>query len=478
MKKLGDISFLRKLAHILFLRPLLKLVFGVNFIGKENLRNLDKYIIIANHNSHLDIVLLFCLLPVRDIVLTHPIADEDYFSKSRIVFRLVDFFFKPIWITRGKPDHAGDPLGGIKEKIDNGHKVIIFPEGTRGKPGELQHFKSGIGRLVAQYPDLPIVPVFLSGPERALPKASSLLLPFWNHVIIGPPQVSQGTHREITQSLEGILIGLSSSAAARRHKRKPRKKKYPPLIACLGIDGSGKSTLSRSVAQELSGTSSVCLISDRLEFYEHGDHQGIQPLVTEKLREVIGGYAKKAKSLKLYKIPKLAELLLRDHLLHEVRRWYSPDIVVMDGCPLLNIAAWAVLYKKDPLDNETLIKAMTILTGEDLKTRQGDPIFVRFPELSYLRRMKLNKLMLPDVVIFLDVDPTVACQRITARGEQKQVHETEEKLCQLHEAYLQVCRVIQQQWRIPTSRISGEDTPENVASAGLEFVRRSLNVEN
>ena len=37
------------------------------------------------------------------------------------------------------------------------------------------------------------------------------------------------------------------------------------------------------------------------------------------------------RSLKSYKVPKLAELLLRDHVVGEVRRWYAPDAIVMDG---------------------------------------------------------------------------------------------------------------------------------------------------
>ena len=64
-------------------------------------------------------------------------------------------------------------------------------------------------------------------------------------------------------------------------------------------------------------------------------------MLTEKLREYIGGYAKKAESLKFYKIPKLTELILRNYLIHEVSRWYLPDLIIIDGSPLLNMIAWA-----------------------------------------------------------------------------------------------------------------------------------------
>lgn len=474
MNKPIDITFWALLLHVLFLRPLLKLFSGINVAGKENLDHLNQYIIIANHNSHLDILLLYYLLPVSHIVRTHPVADQPYFSKSRLAFRLVNFFFKPIWVTRGKPNLADDPFGDIKRIIDSGQSVIIFPEGTRGVSGEMQHFKSGIGRLMAQYPEIPIVPVFLSGPERSLPKTSALLLPIWNNIIVGPPQICIGGHREITHHLENILIELSRSESARRHKRKTHEPRAVKHIAFLGIDGSGKSTTSKMVAASISDSSRVCLVSDELKFFEQGRTREIQPLITEKLRQVISGYAKNAKSLKLYKIPKLMELLLRNQLLREAERWYSPDLIVLDGSPLLNLLAWSVLYKKSTIDQNTCSTALAILSGRAGNIRRDDPIFSRFPELVHLKRLGLTKLALPDIVVLIDLPPEVACQRIEVRGEQKQVHETADKLGRLRRAYLQVCEVVQKDWQVSTVILDGEQTREDLCHAGIEFVRKSI----
>lgn len=474
MNKPTDITFWAMLLHVLLLRPLVKLFSGINVAGKENLDHLRQYIIIANHNSHLDILLLYYLLPISHIVRTHPVADKPHFSKSRLVFRLVDFFFKPIWVTRGKPNLADDPFREIKRIIDAGQNVIIFPEGTRGVPGEMQHFKSGIGRLMTQYPEISIVPVFLIGPERALPKASALLLPIWNNIVVGPPQLCIGGHREITHRLEDILIELSRSESARRHKRKPHEPRAVKHIAFLGIDGSGKSTTSRMVAAAISDSSKVCLVSDELEFFEQGRARQIQPLITERLRQVISGYAKKAKSLKLYKIPKLMELLLRNQLLKEAERWYSPDLIVLDGSPLLNLLAWSVLYKKDTIDEVTCSTALAILSGREGNIRRDDPIFDHFPELAHLKRLGLTKLALPDIVVLIDLPPEVACQRIETRGEQKQVHETADKLDRLRRAYLQVCGVVQKDWQVSTVILNGEQTREDLCRAGIEFVRKSI----
>ena len=60
----------------------------------------------------------------------------------------------------------------------------------------------------------------------------------------------------------------SLKETAKRHKRCKRPK--PSIaFAFYGIDGSGKSTLSRMVAKKLSDAFRVCLVSDNLEFYEN-----------------------------------------------------------------------------------------------------------------------------------------------------------------------------------------------------------------
>ena len=90
--------------------------------------------------------------------------------------------------------------------------------------------------------------------------------------------------------------------------------------------------------------------------------------------------------------------------------------------------------------------------------------------MGYLKRLKLNRLTLSDAVVFLDVPPVTACQRIDKRGEQKQVHETEEKLGKLREAYHMVCDVVHGERGVIVSRLDAEATPENIANAAIEFL--------
>lgn len=475
MKESTHIVSWRVLIHVILVRPFLRLFFGVNVAGAENLADLDQFILIANHNSHLDVLVLFCILPVKHIATTHPVAAEEYFSRWEILFRAVDYLLQPIWVVRGAK--VKDPLEGMKERLDAGRSIIIFPEGTRGTPGQIEKFKTGVGRLAAEYGHIPVVPVFLSGPERAFPKKSSVPLPLWNDITVGPPQVLAGDCRDITVALENALRELSESAAANRHRR--RKRPEPAFtVAILGIDGSGKSTLSREVAKQLSDTFRVCLVTDTLELYEHATRRDVQPLLTERVREAVGAYAKTAKSLKHYKAPKMAELFLRDRIMGEAERWYSPGLVVLDGCPLMNLAAWSRLYLGDRLDVEACAAALRVLSCSGDEVPRNDPVFAKVPELATLKRLHLPSMKLPDAVIMLDVDPAVSVSRIESRGEKRQVHETEEKLANLREGYLLVCDAVKTSFGIPTLILDGHSSMKSLAALALEFIEENRGEES
>ena len=80
-------------------------------------------------------------------------------------------------------------------------------------------------------------------------------------------------------------------------------------------------------------------------------------------------------------------------------------------------------------------------------------------------------------MVFLDVPPDTACRRIADRGVQRQVHETEEKLGKLREAYLMVCDVVQRYHKTPTIRVDGEKSPEEVTAEALAFLEPHLHLE-
>lgn len=462
-------NLIRLLLHVLIIRPLLYLLFGVNIVGRENIDGIEKYVFIANHNSHLDILLLYMILSPEKINKTHPIAALDYFNKPAWLFKIVRFLFQPIWVNR----KAGSisTIKEIQERLDEGHSIIIFPEGTRGEPGKISNFHQGIGLIAKNNPDTPIIPIYLEGPERSFPKKTPFPLPLCNHITIGPPQIFRGKSKDITSKLHSHLKTLADEEQAYRQHRLSRPQ-HPFAIAVIGIDGSGKSTLSRYLIKYFKGES--CFISDSIELFNNGVPYDAQPLIINELRKWIGHKAKNAKNLAEYKIPKLTELLLRDRLLSEVERWYRPNYIFMDGCPLLNITAWAILYHEEFFNEEICSKALDVLSGKaDLP--KNDILFKQFPELIAFRKLNLNHLHFPDLVILLDIDPAVSINRIISKREIIQAHENFEKLTKLRAAYNLVCDVLQKTHLV--YRVIGDKNLELLARDVSTFIQGVINTK-
>ena len=201
------------------MRLFLKVFAGIHIEGMENLRVKGPVIIVANHNSHLDTITLMSLLPVRKLIRTHPVAAGDYFGKTPFKTRLSKYFINALLIPRARPkegEQGPDPIAMMKAVLDKGHSLIFFPEGSRGEPEKMQHFKRGIGILLCQKHNIPFIPVYMKGLGKILPKGDPLPVPHDSFVYIGKAvQTESSDPDEVVRLVQDEIVRLEQSAIAK-----------------------------------------------------------------------------------------------------------------------------------------------------------------------------------------------------------------------------------------------------------------------
>lgn len=162
-----------------FVKWFLKLIVGVRFDDASFLTRQKQFIIVANHNSHLDTMTIMASLPGNIIHKVKPVAAADYFGRTKLQERLSKYFINALLIRRkrSKNNADEDPIQAMLQALDNGYSLILFPEGTRGEPEKLQKLKPGIGIILSQRPDIPYVPAFMKGMGKIMPKGDNLIVP-------------------------------------------------------------------------------------------------------------------------------------------------------------------------------------------------------------------------------------------------------------------------------------------------------------
>ena len=170
----------------LIIRGWLRAYHRFEIIGHENLRTNRSLVIVANHSSHLDTLCLLAALPLRKLHRAFPAAAADYFFRSlpRSWFACVVMNALPF----GRQWRVRESLALCRSLLaEPGNVLIIFPEGTRSRTGQLQSFKPGIGALLAGC-EVCVLPCYLEGAFRAWPKGRRLPRPRKVRLLIGPPR--------------------------------------------------------------------------------------------------------------------------------------------------------------------------------------------------------------------------------------------------------------------------------------------------
>ncbi|GAA4352356.1 lysophospholipid acyltransferase family protein [Variovorax defluvii] len=169
----------------------------------------EQRIYFANHQSHLDLVMIWAALPEELRSITRPIAARDYWATTPFKRWITTEVFNAIYVERGgsapgsTPPPPGSaeallPLQPLIEALRSGDSIIIFPEGTRGHTGEPQKFKSGLFTLAQMFPDAVLVPAWIDNVQRVMPKGEVVPVPILCSVTFGAPlKLAEGEERRL-----------------------------------------------------------------------------------------------------------------------------------------------------------------------------------------------------------------------------------------------------------------------------------------
>lgn len=380
-----------------FVRPMLRWFWGVDYRRRHNLPD-GACIVVANHNSHLDAAILMSAFPVSRLPHVHPVAAADYFGKTAWRRAVAMVWMNALPIERTAP--AGrDVLSPMIDALAEGESLIFFPEGSRGDPGVVAPFRPGIGKIVKAVPGVPVVPVFLSGAERSLPRGEAVPVPLGIDANIGKPRTyaAELDARDIAEEVRKDVLALAPAPPPVPGPRPP-----PPIrVACCGIDEAQNHALFEEVTARLGRSGpTVGIAATLLE----ADASGVRPsagvpLARGRVWPSALGWLSRTGGLQ--RGDKFAEMVERARVDEALEDGRTARFVVGDGNPLVDLLAWAEAdFYSGVFDERGLQQIFLYLTGERRVPLSAWPRFIRrAPEVWLLNVFDLAHPPAPDVLV-------------------------------------------------------------------------------
>ena len=178
--------------------------FTINVSGEENIPESGPVVYIANHQSYAD-----ALGTLKVISQHHQIGyiGKDYFGKIPYFGKWVSRI-RCIYISRGNTRNSLRVIGEGVGYLKDGFSMLIFPEGTRSKTEEVDHFKPGSFKLATKA-QVPIIPISLHNGRRLYEDQEYIKKGKKIDMIIHPPIQTAGLSRqelvEIPEKVEEII---------------------------------------------------------------------------------------------------------------------------------------------------------------------------------------------------------------------------------------------------------------------------------
>jgi len=183
-------------------------------VGEEQLKELTgPVIVVANHTSHADTMLLLTALPgrVRRRLVIGAAADHFYTSRSSSL--LTSLFLGGIPVDRTKASRK--TLEECHRLLGSGWSLMLFPEGGRSPDGTMGEFKAGAA-WIARRAKVPVVPIHIAGAFDILPKDKRWPRRHRVTLSVGEPlTVSEGEDaRTFNSRIEASVVAMAAARAA------------------------------------------------------------------------------------------------------------------------------------------------------------------------------------------------------------------------------------------------------------------------
>ncbi len=169
--------------------------------GQENIPSEEAFILACNHSSYLDSILIGLIINRR----LNFMAKDTLFRNKSLAWLLSQLGAYPVKRESGDIRSIRETLKKLERKCP----VVIFPQGTRKGFSQESQLKRGLG-LIAFKSKTPVIPVYISGTEKVLPKGSKIIYRHPVHVCIGSPIYfnSQWSYPEVCQIINQAICAF------------------------------------------------------------------------------------------------------------------------------------------------------------------------------------------------------------------------------------------------------------------------------